>query len=312
LALIEQLEDVRRGLFTGAIGYAAATGRSEFNVAIRTFEIAGDAFELGVGGGITADSVPMQEWQECLIKAEPLLQLAGAASVLETNRWPDEVDITQGIFDTILAVDGELIGLRDHLTRLETSCLEVYHRGLPSELAGRLIDAVSSTRGRRRLRVVIAPDQDEPSITVSEVGPPIGDLELLTVEGRTGCWRHKWNDRRYFARLESGTSLPLFTNGKLVYETSRSNLAIVTDSGAIATPPLTDDVLPGVTRRRFLDAAGDRGWPVELRPVEVGELFLAAVVLSLNASGIVNAASLDGRQFRVDRGLLSEFGSWRC
>ena len=45
----------------------------EFNVAIRTFEIGGGKIELGVGGGITADSVPMLEWRECLHKAAPLL-----------------------------------------------------------------------------------------------------------------------------------------------------------------------------------------------------------------------------------------------
>src|SRR5439155_21003545 len=56
LALIDELEAEPRQLFTGAIGYSSATDRAEFNVAIRTFEITGEEFELGAGGGITADS----------------------------------------------------------------------------------------------------------------------------------------------------------------------------------------------------------------------------------------------------------------
>ena len=51
------------------------TGRRiELNVAIRTveFDAAGNAV-LGVGGGITADSDPDAEWQECLHKAAPTI-----------------------------------------------------------------------------------------------------------------------------------------------------------------------------------------------------------------------------------------------
>ena len=44
---------------------------------IRTFEISDDAVELGVGGGITVDSVPIREWYECLHKAEPLVRAVG-------------------------------------------------------------------------------------------------------------------------------------------------------------------------------------------------------------------------------------------
>jgi para-aminobenzoate synthetase/4-amino-4-deoxychorismate lyase len=312
LALIDELEAERRRLFTGAIGYSAATDTAEFNVAIRTFEITGDEVELGVGGGITADSIPVQEWQECLIKAEPLLQLAGGPSVLETSRWPEVVDIEEGIFDALVAIDGELVGLRDHLSRLESSCLEVFDRRLAEDLAAQLIDAVKGTVGRHRVRVVVRPGDAAPSITVSAAGPPVGGLQLVSTSGRSGCWRHKWNDRRYLAAHENGTSLPLFTRESVAFETSRSNIAIVTREGTIATPPLTDDVLPGITRRRFLDAAGDRGWPIEIRRIDVAELNFAALVLSLNASGVVDVASLDGQQLPVDRGLLDEFVGWGC
>lgn len=73
--LIAALEPCGRGVYTGAIGLLSPAAGLELNVAIRTFEIAAGRIELGVGGGITADSDPEAEWQECLHKAAPLERL---------------------------------------------------------------------------------------------------------------------------------------------------------------------------------------------------------------------------------------------
>ncbi|GAA4213442.1 chorismate-binding protein [Actinocatenispora rupis] len=73
LDTIDELEPVSRGVYTGAVGYLAPGRRSEWNVAIRTAEIAGERLEVGVGGGITVGSDPAAEWAECWTKAAPLL-----------------------------------------------------------------------------------------------------------------------------------------------------------------------------------------------------------------------------------------------
>jgi para-aminobenzoate synthetase component 1 len=75
LDLIAELEPRGRGVYTGAVGLASPAAGLELNVAIRTFEIASGEISLGVGGGITADSDPEAEWQECLHKAAPLEEL---------------------------------------------------------------------------------------------------------------------------------------------------------------------------------------------------------------------------------------------
>ncbi|MEY7974307.1 aminodeoxychorismate synthase component I [Saccharomonospora xinjiangensis] len=75
LDLVAELESRARGVYTGAIGAVSPVAGLELNVAIRTFEIAGGTVRLGVGGGITADSDPDTEWEECLHKAAPLLRL---------------------------------------------------------------------------------------------------------------------------------------------------------------------------------------------------------------------------------------------
>jgi para-aminobenzoate synthetase component 1 len=79
--LISQWEQNRRGIYCGTIGLASPVAGCELNVAIRTveFDTAGNAV-LGVGGGITADSDPAAEWEECLHKAAPIVGLPSAAT----------------------------------------------------------------------------------------------------------------------------------------------------------------------------------------------------------------------------------------
>lgn len=72
--LLSVWEPHRRGVYCGTVGLASPVAGCELNVAIRTveFDAAGRAV-LGVGGGITADSDPQAEWQECLDKAAPIV-----------------------------------------------------------------------------------------------------------------------------------------------------------------------------------------------------------------------------------------------
>ncbi|GAB4111348.1 MAG: aminodeoxychorismate synthase component I [Phycisphaeraceae bacterium] len=77
MQIIEELEPVRRGPYTGAIGYIHGNTAC-FNIAIRTMLVETDSLGYGrvdynVGGGIVADSVPEQEYQETLDKAAAML-----------------------------------------------------------------------------------------------------------------------------------------------------------------------------------------------------------------------------------------------
>ncbi|MGU3291989.1 aminodeoxychorismate synthase component I [Williamsia sp. M5A3_1d] len=74
--LLRRWETDARGVYCGAIGVVAPDGDLDLNVAIRTLEIApDDTMQLGVGGGITIDSDPDREWQECLDKAASIVGL---------------------------------------------------------------------------------------------------------------------------------------------------------------------------------------------------------------------------------------------
>ena len=69
---IRELEPHPRGVYCGAIGGVCDTGRAVFNVAIRTGVVAGHDGRYHVGGGIVADSVPADEWEETEVKARAL------------------------------------------------------------------------------------------------------------------------------------------------------------------------------------------------------------------------------------------------
>ncbi|MEI7027651.1 anthranilate synthase component I family protein [Paenibacillus sp. y28] len=79
MEIIEELEPVRRGPYTGSIGWIDYSGNMEFNITIRTLVAAGGKAHIQAGAGIVIDSVPEKEYAESISKAKALwkaLQLA--------------------------------------------------------------------------------------------------------------------------------------------------------------------------------------------------------------------------------------------
>ena len=77
MQLIEALEDTRRGVYSGAIGYFGPNGDFDFNVVIRSilYNEARKYVSFSVGSAITAKSVIANEYEECLIKAKAMRQV---------------------------------------------------------------------------------------------------------------------------------------------------------------------------------------------------------------------------------------------
>ncbi|HEY2343261.1 MAG TPA: aminodeoxychorismate synthase component I, partial [Chthoniobacteraceae bacterium] len=74
--IIAELEPIRRGLYTGTIGWFGFNGESQFNIAIRTVVVEPGRAHFHVGAGIVTDSIPEKEWQETLDKAAGILTAA--------------------------------------------------------------------------------------------------------------------------------------------------------------------------------------------------------------------------------------------
>ena len=83
MAILDRLEGAPRGIYSGAIGYFSLNGATDLAVAIRTLVVTeqaggGAGLSLGVGGAITADSAPQEEYQEIRTKAFGVLSALGA------------------------------------------------------------------------------------------------------------------------------------------------------------------------------------------------------------------------------------------
>jgi para-aminobenzoate synthetase component 1 len=74
MEIIDELEPVRRGPYTGSMGYIGFDGSMDLNILIRSFVIKNGFAYVQAGSGIVADSDPDREYQESLKKAEALVR----------------------------------------------------------------------------------------------------------------------------------------------------------------------------------------------------------------------------------------------
>jgi len=74
MEIIEKLEETKRGLYSGTIGYFTPNNDFDFNVIIRSilYNQNKQYFSYSVGGAITAKSIPEKEYEECLLKAKAM------------------------------------------------------------------------------------------------------------------------------------------------------------------------------------------------------------------------------------------------
>jgi para-aminobenzoate synthetase component I len=84
MEIIEELEDCRRGIYCGSIGYIGFDGTMDSNIAIRTLTVRDNELEFWAGGGIVADSQASAEYQETLDKAAAILEALASGG---SERW---------------------------------------------------------------------------------------------------------------------------------------------------------------------------------------------------------------------------------
>ena len=73
MEIINELEPSSRGIYGGAIGHISWDGNIDTAIAIRTAVIKNNKIHVGAGAGVVADSIPENEWNECLQKAHVFL-----------------------------------------------------------------------------------------------------------------------------------------------------------------------------------------------------------------------------------------------
>ena len=300
---IVALEPEPRGAYTGSLGLVSPAG-ADLSVLIRAFETDGGRLQLGVGGGITADSVPIREWYECLHKAAPLVAALGgrlAPGLAEEPDPPAAELVAAGVLETVLVRHGAPVRLAGHLARLDRSVRELYGSGLPADVPARVASHLAEVDlgPRGSLRATVRPSENGLSVELHtrRLDPRPSSSALVRAVRPERSWRHKWADRAGLMQAAERTApaLPYFTAAGSVTETDRGNLFWLDGSGQWCTPPLDEHVLPGVTRREVLDLLAEDGTPVAIRRTTPGGLRRAAGAFwTSSLSGAVAVSAVDG------------------
>jgi para-aminobenzoate synthetase component 1 len=77
MQIIESLEETKRGLYSGAVGYFTPNGDFDFNVVIRSilYNLENQYLSFSVGSAITSQAIPEMEYEECLLKAKAMFEV---------------------------------------------------------------------------------------------------------------------------------------------------------------------------------------------------------------------------------------------
>lgn len=275
MKLIAELEDSPREVYTGAIGYLAPERRARFSVAIRTAVIDKSTRTgvYGVGGGIVWDSVPEDEYEECLNKAKVLGSPAPDDDfcLLETMCW---------------TVDEGFILLGEHMERIEASA-EYFDFAWERAAIEKLLEisAAGFSPGLRyRVRLLLHKN-GEVQIETRPVDKEVESWRLAVathpVETRDPFLYHKTTQRAVYddalATAGACDDVVLWNRSGNVTETSVGNL-VARLQGRLWTPPVSCGLLAGTFRRKLL-----REGVIEERPISLAELAGAEELFVINS-----------------------------
>ena len=267
MEIIQDLEDSPRNWYCGALGWFDPNGDFALSVPIRTLQVQRDSdsptaqFVLGVGAGITIDSDPIAEYEECQIKAAFLSSLPSGVGLFETIRF----NAQEGI--------GRVAHYREHLDRLSHSAkalripLDINAASALLEQSAMHLPIRSAYRVRLdlsrlgELSISSAVLDDLPSLVQVFWAHEIleGATHSLRMQSNNPLLLHKTTQRKvYDLAWQKAVSLggfdALFINerGELT-EGGRTSIFIRPHhSDEWLTPPLSAGVLPGVMRSSIL------------------------------------------------------------
>lgn len=274
MAIIRDLEDSPRGLYTGAVGFLAPGRRCQLNVAIRTVVVDRETglAEYGVGGGVVWDSEPQAEWAESRAKARVLTAAAPSFDLLETLRWEPGAGY---------------VLLEAHLARLADSA---EYFGFPMDrdaVAGDLERAAAGLAPvPQRVRLRVAADgtravESEP-LAAREAGRPYRlALAARPVDPKDPFLYHKTTWRQVYdearAAAPGADDVLLWNSRGELTESCIANV-IVELHGRRYTPPVASGLLAGIYRGWLLEQG-----QVEERVITVEDLARAERVSLANS-----------------------------
>lgn len=249
MEIIHELEAAPRGVYTGALGYFAPGGDFVLNVAIRTAIVdrAGRG-EIGIGGGIVADSDVRAEYDEALLKLKFLTDPAEPVALIETLLWEAGTGFTL---------------LPRHLARLAESARYFAIPLAETNVVAALGAAASGfTAPRMRVRLLLH-EHDGLSVTAAEL--PLAAAKAFRFriaderqDSENPLLYHK-TTRRAFHDEPRKRAAERFAVDEVVFLNERGELTegsitslFVERDGVLLTPALGCGLLPGTLRAELL------------------------------------------------------------
>lgn len=245
MKLIRDLERFPRGVYTGAIGLVRPGGDCTFNVAIRTLVLNTETKRavFGVGGGVTYDSTPQEEYAECLTKARFLTASPSAYQLIETLRLED----------------GVYFLTNRHVARmLESAAFFKFALDEASIRAALEANRAKNPQGAWKVQLLASPD----GVINSWVSPLEAARRMYRVAyapepiDSGNCFLcHKTTQRSFYERplreREDCDDLVFWNERGEVTESSIANIVMEMD-GERWTPPRTSGLLAGTFREELL------------------------------------------------------------
>ena len=248
MQIIRDLESSQRGVYTGAIGFISKD-ESIFNIAIRTIEIQNNVGKMGIGSGIVWDSIPENEYKECLLK-QRFLQ----------NTMHFE------LIESILLKNGIFYFLNLHLIRLESSASffgflfdrEKILRSLDF-LKLELESEKKISRFKVRLLLSRSGEIHLEHSSITKTKKEVGKIAInhKKIDSENIFQIHKTTNRLFYTTeykkaLDKNLKDYVFLNEKNeIVETSIYNL-FIKSNGNYFTPPISSGALPGVMREYLI------------------------------------------------------------
>jgi para-aminobenzoate synthetase/4-amino-4-deoxychorismate lyase len=246
MEIIREVEPFPRQVYTGAIGFLAPDGTGVFNVAIRTvlLDTATGKAVFHVGGGITYDSTPEGEYDECLAKAR----------FLHETRPPFR------LLESLLLEHGEFFLLERHLERLRESARYFRFRLDEAAVRARLEALRQQQPGRCKVRLLLSLD-GALTLEAQELAAPTGAILQVAVhpepvDSSNPFLCHKTTRREVYERARQARpdcdDVLLWNERGEMTESCVANL-VFTQDGALWTPPRECGLLPGTFRQELLE-----------------------------------------------------------
>jgi len=210
MEIIDELEPVKRHVYTGSIGYLSFHKTMDLSIAIRTAIIVDQTLFFSVGGGIVYDSDPEKEFQETLDKGRTLMETLSEVSSGEKScihrAWVDGKMVDQdramvsalsqgfqygaGLFETIRVERGKPVRVAAHLRRMNEGWRSLFNGSPPDitweDVIELLIEENSFKDITCAMKLMMAKDEQangKKIFLAAFVRPYVHRLELLGKEG---------------------------------------------------------------------------------------------------------------------------------